>query len=222
MRFVKQYNPVNWFGPILRIVNMWILRWWTIDCSGGSLHFLIFIYYQFLVSYTLTSSPYWASNIHPPMQYLKHTHYMNLRHRTHRIWGLWAGDPSTGKSTSGYLFQLSKSPISWPGQKQISVALSSTEAEYILIFYSCYKVIWLWQLPEDLRGPVSQSPDLYEDNKRYIKPANSEKIKAKTKHIDVGYHYFWDLVPSPTITTTSSLKLGASPSCCSSLHYLKS
>eukprot|EP00794_Sanderia_malayensis_P020979 gene20979-biopygen15484 len=43
----------------------------------------------------------------------------------------WAGDINTRKSTSGYVFRLGKATISWKSKKQLVVALSSTEAEYV-------------------------------------------------------------------------------------------
>lgn len=44
----------------------------------------------------------------------------------------WAGPHSDKKlSTSGYLFTLAGGPVSWQSKKQRSVALSSTEAEYV-------------------------------------------------------------------------------------------
>ena len=45
----------------------------------------------------------------------------------------WAGDTSTRKSTSGYLFRLGKSTISWKSKRQSIVALSSMEAEYVAL-----------------------------------------------------------------------------------------
>ncbi|KAM4023872.1 uncharacterized protein ACNLHF_024820 [Anomaloglossus baeobatrachus] len=41
----------------------------------------------------------------------------------------WAGNSHDRKSTSGYVFKLGESSISWSSRKQVSVALSSTEAE---------------------------------------------------------------------------------------------
>jgi hypothetical protein len=43
----------------------------------------------------------------------------------------WAGDKDTCKSTSGYVFLLYSSTVSWKSTKQNVVAISSTEAEYI-------------------------------------------------------------------------------------------
>ena len=43
----------------------------------------------------------------------------------------WAGDKEQRKSTSGYVFMLNNGPISWCSKRQTTVALSSTEAEYM-------------------------------------------------------------------------------------------
>ncbi|XP_043922131.1 secreted RxLR effector protein 161-like [Protopterus annectens] len=68
----------------------------------------------------------------------------------------WVGDLNTCKSTSGYFFKLGNSPISWSSKKQISVALPTTEAEYISAAYASQEAIWLWQLLEDIGEPLSQ------------------------------------------------------------------
>eukprot|EP00253_Pinus_taeda_P022422 PITA_22422 len=43
----------------------------------------------------------------------------------------WAGNPSDWKSTSGGIFNLGSTTVSWYNMKQRSVALSSAEAEYM-------------------------------------------------------------------------------------------
>ena len=48
----------------------------------------------------------------------------------------WAGDIETRRSTSGYVFQIGNSTISWCSRKQSSVAKSSTEAEYIALRFA--------------------------------------------------------------------------------------
>ena len=43
----------------------------------------------------------------------------------------WVGDIDYRKSTSGYIFQVGGTAISWRSWKQSCVALSTAEAEYI-------------------------------------------------------------------------------------------
>ena len=105
----------------------------------------------------------------------------------------WAGDKSDRKSNSGYLFKLGEGTISWLSKKQGSVALSSTEAEYIAAALASQELVWLRQLLSDLHMPCTQSTTLYEDNQGCIKIACNEKISARTKHIDVRHHHLRDL-----------------------------
>jgi hypothetical protein len=105
----------------------------------------------------------------------------------------WAGDTVDRKSTSGYLFQLGGSSISWSSHKQMSVALSSTEAEYVAAAYASQEAVWLRQLHNDLGEPAVGATRLYEDNQGCIKLATSEKINARTKHIDIRHHHLRDL-----------------------------
>jgi transposase InsO family protein len=105
----------------------------------------------------------------------------------------WAGDKTDRKSTSGYLFQLGKATISWTSKKQESVALSSTEAEYIAAATASQEMIWLRQLLSDLQVPIIGPTVMYEDNQGCIKLACNEKSSARTKHIDVRHHHLRDL-----------------------------
>ena len=111
----------------------------------------------------------------------------------------WAGDINDRKSTSGYLYKLGKSLISWSSKKQLSVALSSTEAEYVSAAYASQEAVWLRQLLKDLAISPIQSTPIFEDNQGCIKLATSANIKARTKHIDIRHHHLRDLVDSDVI-----------------------
>ena len=55
----------------------------------------------------------------------------------------WGNDSDTRKSTSGYIFYITDGPISWCSKKQATIALSSTEAEYITLTQATKETIWL-------------------------------------------------------------------------------
>ena len=55
----------------------------------------------------------------------------------------WAGDKESRKSTSSYIFILNGGPVSWCSKRQPTVALLSTEAEYIALTLAAKEATWL-------------------------------------------------------------------------------
>ncbi len=62
----------------------------------------------------------------------------------------WAGDKDSKKSTSSYIFMLNGDPVSWCSKRQPTVALSSTEAEYIALTLTAKEATWLRLLLTEL------------------------------------------------------------------------
>lgn len=62
----------------------------------------------------------------------------------------WAGDLESRKSTSGFIFMLNGGPVSWCSKRQPTVALSSTEAEYIALTLAAKEATWLRLLLTEL------------------------------------------------------------------------
>lgn len=62
----------------------------------------------------------------------------------------WAGDIDTRQSTSGHVFQINWSTVSWKSKKQAGVALSTTEAEYMALSDATKELLWLSRLLEDI------------------------------------------------------------------------
>jgi hypothetical protein len=75
-----------------------------------------------------------------------------------------AGDIDTRKSTSGVIFLLGNSPVTWQSAKQKVVALSSCEAEYIAAATAACQGVWLSHLLSDLAGKEIEAPELKVDN----------------------------------------------------------
>ena len=70
----------------------------------------------------------------------------------------WAGDITSRKSQSRYIFQLCRGQISWVRKKQGVVALSTTEA------FAAQGLLWLRKLLEELGYPQKFATLLFEDN----------------------------------------------------------
>jgi hypothetical protein len=106
----------------------------------------------------------------------------------------WAGDIDRRRSTTGYIFSLSKGPISWKSQRQTTVALSSTEAEYMALTAATKEAIWMKKLVEYITGATYPAVEIKEDNQSTIKLVNNPVLHSRTKHIDIKYHFTRDSV----------------------------
>jgi hypothetical protein len=62
----------------------------------------------------------------------------------------WGEDPSTRKSQSGYVFTLANAAIQWKSKLQTTVALSSTEAEYLALSAAVKEALFLRGLLADI------------------------------------------------------------------------
>lgn len=113
----------------------------------------------------------------------------------------WAGDKDTSKSTTGYVFSLGSSPISWTSKTQKTVATSSTYAEYIAQYHTATEAIWLRQLLKDLHILQDDAPtSLQTDNLSSISICNLTAVTPRNKHFDTKFHYIRELINNKSIT----------------------
>lgn len=105
----------------------------------------------------------------------------------------WGGDREGRKSTTGYIFMMNNGPVSWSSKKQTTVALSSTEAEYMALTQAAKEATWLRLLMTELGllGTDSQHAKILvkADNQGSIALANNPVYHARSKHIDIQHHY---------------------------------
>ena len=62
----------------------------------------------------------------------------------------YAGDLDKRRSTTGYVFTIANAPVSWKSTLQSTVALSTTEAEYMTIIEGVKEAICLQGLLREL------------------------------------------------------------------------
>ncbi|KAG6606568.1 Retrovirus-related Pol polyprotein from transposon TNT 1-94 [Phytophthora cinnamomi] len=102
----------------------------------------------------------------------------------------WAGDIESRRSTSGYAFMMNGGCISWRSKKQRTVALSSTEAEYMALSEATQEAVWLKVFLRELGEMASdEAIKIYEDNQGSIALAKNPEFHKRTKHIDIRYHF---------------------------------
>lgn len=90
---------------------------------------------------------------------------------------------------SGYAFILNGGAISWYSKRQEVIALSTTESEYIAATHATKEALWLRQLIAELFGAVSGPTTVYCDNQSAIALTKDQQFHARTKHIDVRFHF---------------------------------
>ena len=101
----------------------------------------------------------------------------------------WAIDVNDKKSTSGGAFFLGEILVSWLSKKQPTVATSSCEAEYKAVFTAMIECIWLRRLKADLGVGQSSATTILTDSQSALAVARNPVFHARTKHIEVHYHY---------------------------------
>ncbi|XP_039128972.1 uncharacterized mitochondrial protein AtMg00810-like [Dioscorea cayenensis subsp. rotundata] len=105
----------------------------------------------------------------------------------------YAGDCDTRRSTTGYIFSLGSGAVSWCSKRQPTVSLSTTEAEYRAAAMAAQESTWLMQLLKDLHQPIEQVM-LHCDNMSAVCVAENPMYHARTKHIEVHYHFLREKV----------------------------
>ena len=105
----------------------------------------------------------------------------------------YASDLDKRRSTTGYVFTLAKAPVSWKSTLQSTVALSTTEAEYMAITEAVKEAIWLQGLLDDL-GVGQKQVTVFCDSQSAIHLAKNQVYHARTKHIDVRYHFVREII----------------------------
>ncbi|XP_050338585.1 uncharacterized protein LOC126765044 [Bactrocera neohumeralis] len=97
----------------------------------------------------------------------------------------WASDLDERRSTTGYMFKLQGGPISWCTRRQRTVALSSTEAEFMAMTSAIQEATWLIRLHSELTSVMVKGMVFYCDNKSAIQVVLNNSYSPRTKHVDI-------------------------------------
>lgn len=88
--------------------------------------------------------------------------------------------------------------IAWSSRKQLLVATSSTEAEYIAAAECCKEVTFLQTFIQEVTGVFLQA-DLLIDNQSAMCIMKRNVVCKRSKHFDVRYHYLKEKVENKSL-----------------------
>lgn len=121
----------------------------------------------------------------------------------------YANDASHRRSVTGYTINLGGSTVCWRTRRQKSVALSTTEAEYMAMADCSKHIVWFRKLiyvlshsrpiPTDILMPPSA---LFNDNNGAVFLSQEAAVNSRSKHIDIRHHYIRELVKNEIICPT--------------------
>lgn len=174
---------------------------WVANGTRPDIQFAVNRLSQFL---SRPSENHWRAAQHV-LRYLHTTKDLRLclgRTRGEKLHGYsdsdWASTVEHRRSTTGWIFKYAGGPISWKSRRKPTVALSSTEGEYMAMSDAAKEAIWLKGLAGDL-GITSDVLTLRYDNQGAGYLSSEEGLHRRTKHINVRHHFIRDCVSSGKI-----------------------
>ena len=92
-------------------------------------------------------------------------------------------------SATGFTFLIDGGAVSWSLKKQEIVSLSTMESEYVAAMHGMKEGLWLQSLLAEIFEPFTDATTLFSDNQSAIALTRDHQYHARTKHIDVHYHF---------------------------------
>ncbi|KAG5887486.1 hypothetical protein JTB14_006972 [Gonioctena quinquepunctata] len=147
-----------------------------------------------LSQYCVDPSTIHNSSVHHLFRYLKGSMHYKLIYKPVGSPSLklysdasFANSLDDRRSYTGFVAFYGGSVVCWCTKKQQSVAVPTTEAEYMALSSTCRQAMWMSQLLEDLGQNIK--PLLLCDNQSSIHLSVNPVMHQRSKHIDIHYHY---------------------------------
>jgi hypothetical protein len=99
------------------------------------------------------------------------------------------GDPSTSRSTAGYVTKIGTGAVSWGSRLHRHTSLSSTEAEYTTASAAGTELMWMRYFLEECGYELPRPSKLLMDNASAIQVAKNPEHQSTMKHVHREYHW---------------------------------
>lgn len=135
------------------------------------------------------------------LRYLKESINLGITYRTDNqelkgyVDADWGNCQNDRRSYTGYAFLLSGGPVSWESKKQRTVALSSTEAEFMGMTEIAKETIYLRKFMSELGfADACDEVQIFTDSMSGLKLAENPTFHNRSKHIDIRYHFIREVL----------------------------
>ncbi|CAL8989132.1 unnamed protein product [Prunus brigantina] len=105
------------------------------------------------------------------------------------------------RSTIGAYIFLGPNLLTWTAKKQSTVSRFNTETEYRPLANTAAEIRWFGYLFRELGIPLRSTPCICVDNISAICMAANHIFHARTRHIEIEYHFVRELVARKTLHT---------------------
>ena len=141
------------------------------------------------------------------LRYLAHTASYKITYQGGSNAGLigysdsdWAQDREDRHSVTGYVFFMAGGPLTWNSRRQDTVALSSTEAEYMALTESSRQCAWMRTFQREIGFQPNHPTPICSDNMGSIHLASNPVQERRSKHIDTRHHFVREFVAKGSAT----------------------
>jgi hypothetical protein len=148
---------------------------------------------------------HWAG-VQRVFRYLKHSKQLGISYGRIKN-GLigyadadFAADGEDRRSTMGYAYVLNGGAVTWAARKQQSISTSTTEAEYVALCNASKEAVWVRNLLNHIGKGMQGAVRILGDNQGALKLVANPEFHARSKHIDVQYHYVRELVEDGVVS----------------------
>ena len=93
------------------------------------------------------------------------------------------------RAISGYAFLINGGAVSWSAKHQEIISLSTTKSEYVAATQATKEALWLRSLIAQIFAINLPPTTLFSDNQSAIALSKEHQYHARTKHIDIHFHF---------------------------------
>ncbi|KAH8241720.1 hypothetical protein KR032_007137 [Drosophila birchii] len=105
----------------------------------------------------------------------------------------WGSNIDDRRSYTGFAFMFANAAVSWESRKQRTVALSTTEAEYMAISDAAKEAVNLKLFLKETLG-TQDVVVIFNDNQGAGELTRNPVFHNRTKHVDIRHHFIRELV----------------------------